>query len=695
MLDSLDSHTVAPPASESVDAPHAVTSGLRLLSLLAVLSVLGTAAASWGAPLQLPVTGVLVAVVFGVGVVATVAIIAARRLANLRRLDVLVCALGLTALIAEALVYVHLNPGYGTDEGAFQQAAGTLLLHGHDPYGANLIGALSRYHVSPQVSTSLLNGSVVSTFGYPSVPILVAAAAVWITGGTQAIPIADIVILALTTVALFTMLAPAHRPVVVLLCIGLPTLFGLATLGTNVIICMALLSMVAYRWSEVGANGTLTGGQRLQAVALGLAIATQQLAWFATPFLLVGIYLLRRGSFGKRAAAALTARYVAWAAGAFLAVNAPFIIWSAHSWVTSVAAPLLQHAIPYGQGLIDLTLILHVGGGNLEAYQICAALVYLALLATYILHFRLLARGCFALAIIPLFYASRSLSEYFIALAVVIVVSVITVPGASLAHAPHVQLPAVLASSRRPLTAALFAPAAAALAIALTAQAPFAIKITGFRTAGASTNLWKLHARIHNTSATALTPRFATDTTGQASTPWIIMRGPRTLPPRETASYVLYAPNVASMPSVTSPVALEAFTVTPATFSSSRSLTPVPYTLALTPAFVNNVLPDGTGITLTLQLLSPDGAALHRKGVVVAFQQAIETQGQPVRALARINGSRPGLGTVHTRTDALGQARFRVEDSRPQSVPIYFQGRVQSPAGYLAGYSNRVSVIWR
>lgn len=667
----------------------------RLLSLLALLSLFGIAFSAWGAPVQVPVTGVLVAIIYGAGLVLVVGVMSAQDSRTLGRLDLAVCGLALIALSGQALTNLYMNPGYGTDEAAFQQAAAVLLLHGHDPYGANLIGALSQYRVPIQYATSLLNGRTVSTFGYPSLPILVAALAVLITGGTQAVPVSDVVLLMFTTVAVFFMLPVNRRPVAILTCVGLPILFGFAASGVNAIICMALLSVAAYKWSSVGATGRLTRSNLLSAIALGLAVATQQIAWFIAPFLIVSIFLLRSEELGNRQAAKLTARYCGWVAAAFLTVNVPFIAWSFKAWLSSVAAPVTQHAIPYGQGLIDLTLFFHIGGGDIKAYETSAALLYVALLALFVLNFRTLARACFALPLIPFFYSSRSLAEYFMTPIAVLVVSLITVSPESVSAVSPLHLPSILAGRRRLVSAALFAPAFVLLSLALASPGPLVITVTNMNTTGQLESVWKMSVRVHNRSSLSLQPHFATNSVGQASTFWNILSGPHALAPHATGNYVLYAPNVGSMPSITSALTLEAFTATPETFSSTSAVTPSPYAATLIPGYENGIVAAGKGVTLTVQLRSPLGANVHKAGVRVALGQLIYAQSGLIFGQARINHTPEGQSPVYERTNQLGQAVFDITDSDPQRYPIEFQAWLQAINGYPFGYSELVSVVWR
>jgi uncharacterized membrane protein len=99
----------------------------------------------------------------------------------------------------------------------------------------------------------------------------------------------------------------------------------------------------------------------------------------------------------------------------FLVINLPFIAWGPAAWFSGVLAPLSQHALPYGQGLVGLSVYLRVGGGAIDAYSYAAALLYLALLAWFIMDFGRLARCCFVLPSVALFVSGRSLSVYWTA----------------------------------------------------------------------------------------------------------------------------------------------------------------------------------------------------------------------------------------------------------------------------------------
>jgi uncharacterized membrane protein len=89
--------------------------------------------------------------------------------------------LGLVVLAAWTAAALHGQSAYGTDEAAFEQGAATLLVHGHDPYGANLLSALAGYSTLGKYVTHTMTGALVTTFGYPAVSLLVVAPFVVLT----------------------------------------------------------------------------------------------------------------------------------------------------------------------------------------------------------------------------------------------------------------------------------------------------------------------------------------------------------------------------------------------------------------------------------------------------------------------------------------------------------------------------------
>ncbi len=238
-------------------------------------------------------------------------------------------------------------------------------------------------------------------------------------------------------------------------------------------------------------------------------------------------------------------------------------------------APLTQHAIPYGQGIIGLTLFMRIGGGALEALTGAAGCVYIALLALYAVHFRRLARACFVLPTVALFMSPRSLSGYWMMLIAVILVSVVTSDDAALAGAWQLGQGARRSWLRRApriATAVLFVPAAACLAVAFGTPQPLSITVLSARSDTTLERVKQITVAVSNRTGVALRPHFATNAAGQATAFWVITSGPAVLGPRASASYRLSAPDVEAMQPNGTQFLVVAVSDTPRTISST-----VPY----------------------------------------------------------------------------------------------------------------------
>lgn len=548
----------------------------QAISLVAVLGLFAPAFTAWNDIVSVPASGIAVVGLLAGALWLVAAVACARTESELDRLERWMLVLALLVLAAWTAAMLQTQGAYGTDEAALEQGGANLLLHGHDPYGANLLSALAGYSTLGKYATHTMTGGLVTTYGYPAVPLLLAAPFVLLTSGGQAIPIADMGILMVAIVVIFRQLPAGWRSLALVLCVGFPTLSGFALAGVNAIMAMTLLVVAVYRWTSTGQGGRLAGRGRLQAVALGLALGTNQLAWFLAPFLLTGIYLVRAGELGRTPALRVTGRYLGLAVGTFFAVNLPFIVWGPSAWLHGVASPLTQHAIPYGQGLIDLTLFLRVGGGALDAYNYGAALLYGALLVLYVVKFRRIGRAGFVLPMFALFVSGRSLGEYWMTMIAVMAVGALTAEDRAIGGAPELAVgsPAV----RQGALVALFLPALACFALALTTPQPLSIRIVSARSSPRLFTVDQLQLAVTNTSQNALRPSFATNVTGQAVF-WDIRRGPRVLAAHASAAYVLVPGDSGPMPANGTKFVVEAYTGSPRTVSSTMPFThrgPIP-----------------------------------------------------------------------------------------------------------------------
>ena len=208
---------------------------------------------------------------------------------------------------------------------------------------------------------------------------------------------------------------------------ALPILAYSVMLDTEIICIAFLLTAWHYRNKNWWAS----------AILLGLGCAFKQYVWFFVPFFLLDAWL-EHGSWAAPFADDFSIRVKGWrhvaraslaavrsgdwgaackragvTLAAFLAPNLPFIVLSPAAWFNSLWLPMSAPLFPTGMGFIALFT------SHTLPYlppHIFTALEALALLATLyaFIRWRPLLRECaLLLALIPLFFAFRSLPNYF------------------------------------------------------------------------------------------------------------------------------------------------------------------------------------------------------------------------------------------------------------------------------------------
>ena len=155
----------------------------------------------------------------------------------------------------------------------------------------------------------------------------------------------------------------------------------------------------------------------LSALCLGIAVAIKQVAWFLLPFYLILIF--REEGFRKMLSS------LAIVAATFLIVNAPYIIGDPGLWLSSVMSPMTDNLFPLGVGIITL-----VTGGIVDIqspliFTILELVVFGVSIAWYFHYCRRYPSTGPILAILPLFFAWRSLWPYFFYTDLIVLIAVI------------------------------------------------------------------------------------------------------------------------------------------------------------------------------------------------------------------------------------------------------------------------------
>ena len=172
-------------------------------------------------------------------------------------------------------------------------------------------------------------------------------------------------------------------------------------------------------WNSIGAGETsmlifpllmvawlsLSHNRWLSLVFMGLAVATKQTAWFILPFYLV-LFLKTYGWRRVPAAAGLIV-------GVFLAVNLPFAVTDFKLWLDSVLSPMLDPMFPLGVGIVTLVTSGLIDVHSSLPFTIMEVAAGILALVWYYRHCREYPHVGLVLAVLPIFFAWRSLWTYF------------------------------------------------------------------------------------------------------------------------------------------------------------------------------------------------------------------------------------------------------------------------------------------
>ncbi|MET9972188.1 hypothetical protein ABZZ80_41440, partial [Streptomyces sp. NPDC006356] len=352
----------------------------RVLTLLADVSLFVGTRAIWtqAAGHRLVVAAaisVCYASILACGVLALVV----RRARSLARVDgcVLVTAVTLT-LCAWAM-----NHG-GSDEAILTTQAARELVAGHPVYGQPWPWLFGH----GVALTPTVTGGYDFTYGYPPLVPLLTAPLLWLGHGALPATVVSTAALVAGTVALWRTLPTPWRSAATMVCLGFGFLPSYGRLGYPAIVALALLVPVVVRWPRIGRGGRLGSGGLARAACLGAACAAQQLPWFVAPFLLAGVYAVRRGELGARGAALVVAKVVGAAGVVWLLVNTYFVVSEPGNWIRGIALPLTQGAVIHGQGVVGISLYFTDGSDRLDWYSRASMLLAAGLLAVFVLFVR-------------------------------------------------------------------------------------------------------------------------------------------------------------------------------------------------------------------------------------------------------------------------------------------------------------------
>ncbi|MFC8520338.1 hypothetical protein [Streptomyces sp. NPDC057257] len=551
-----------PRATAEVDAPQQWHRGMTLIATISLF--IGTRSAWTHAMLVHPPVAAVISVCYAGILVCGVLALTVRTRRALVGVDAAVLVLAVALVVCGWL----LDHG-GTDEGALTAQAANQIWHGRPVYGQPwpwLFGT------AKSAVTKTMSGGADLTYGYPPLTALLAAPVQAVLHPAAAATLVTTGALIAGSVTLWLLLPAPWRSAATAVCLGFGILPGYARSGYPAIVALALLVPVAVRWPATGAGGRLGRGGMLRAVCLGAACAAQQLAWFFAPFLLIGLYAVRRAELGGRAASAVVTRFTGIAVLTWAGVNAYFAAQGFSAWLHGLLLPITQKAILHGQGLMGISYYFTDGSSRLDYYSYAGMLLLAGLLVATLLYARRLATAVTVLPWLSYYLATRSQDGYFLMMTPLWLAAAATVPASSLAHAWQPRVPRLTGRHAKTAVAmALVTPALLCAAIAAASPPPLRMALTTHTTDRPQPAVVSVTVRATNTTGTALAPHFASRIGQGASNWWTTISGPTALAPHSTAVYVVRpAGGHHALPGAGERMYLIAVTGTPMTISTAR-----------------------------------------------------------------------------------------------------------------------------
>ncbi len=448
--------------------------------------------------------------------------------------------------------------------------------------------------------------------------------------------------------------------------------------------------LAVYRWDRYGVRLEHSVARWIGPVALGIAASVKQTPWFLGPFLLIGLWLENRDRDGVR----VVVRYAAIALSTFVLINGAFIVADPAAWARGTFLPLVQSTIPDGQGLVDLTIFNHLGGGRLEFYTFAGVACFVLAALFYRYRYAVLKRAWVPLVGASFFLPTRSFGSYLFMLVPAAIIAGVTVGPVPMSWRP---IP------RRWLEPALAIGSALTVGLALIAvlsPSPLSIRIVDTQSTGQLGTIDQATVQVVNRTGHTQHPHFTVETQQHATTFWnpVDQSGQPITPtvaPHSTATFILRAPNTGSMPAVAAPMFIAAFTGDPSTMSTSASYLVSRVSTEIIPDAVNSEVPVGTPVQLNVQLQDQYGNPVHHAGVTVLLGQVVYAYGGLLAGESSINGQGEGTSPVPANTDANGVAHFTVVGDEVQPQPVFYEAWIADSSTVPHGYSNQVSVQFR
>ncbi|HYB00073.1 MAG TPA: hypothetical protein VED37_07625 [Ktedonobacteraceae bacterium] len=331
-------------------------------------------------------------------------------------------------------------PVYSNDGTSLDTNAAILLVEGRNPYtDSNIINVVREFPIEAYWTTPLRVGQFANRLEYPSTSDLRSVMDTDLKAGSAPefeskvsypalsfLTLVPFIWLNIYNVLVFYLFCyivlvaigwkitrPELRPWILLLSLANVSMLMSATSG-NLDVFNILLVVIAWLLRERG---------WWSALFLGLALSSKQISWFFIPFYAIMIW--RQYNLSE------SVRRLSIAGVTALLLNLPFILWNYHAWIAGVMAPMADPMFPEGVGIVGLSTPSLFPFLPQNVYSVLELSAMFAVLLWYWRICRARPEAAMVLAIIPLFFAWRSLSSYFYCAALPLFIFMAARPSAS------------------------------------------------------------------------------------------------------------------------------------------------------------------------------------------------------------------------------------------------------------------------
>jgi hypothetical protein len=466
--------------------------------------------------------------------------------------------------------------------------------------------------------------------------------------------------------------------------------------GYPSLIALPLMMMAVAWWPSIGAGGRLSRRNYLGACCLGMAAAAQQLVWVVAPFLLVGVWLVRRRTTTPRRATVIVFHYAAVAASIFVLLNGWFLLREPRAWLRGVLEPLRQAAVPHGECLVTFVLFWSRGSGNVAWFSRAVALTAVGLLAMAFLFLRVLGPSLLALPAFIFLVSLQSHDNYLVLLAPLWLLGAVAAIESGeyrLAYEPLGRLPTPI---RLLIPTGLLFAALGCVAAGLATAPPLRMSQLSYSTSGGIVS--NVRAQVADVTDRSVHPVFSvTSGASTVNNVWAVARGPATLAPRTTATYVLVPVEAQEKPpGGRTQLMVRALTtgpnaITNAPLDAKTAARNVRRAVLLADRAVRS-RKAGEPARLTVQLRDGNNADLREPDVSIDLRATTLGSSTPAAVGLRVNGQpMPSSGRVTALTDESGLATFDVSSIQERQDPVVFRATVSAGGQSLGS----VTVLWR